>query len=35
MANHRLKDGDIVEHVVELVEQRAADIAEARAKEDQ
>ena len=33
MANHRLKDGDIVEHVVELVEQRAADIAAARAAE--
>ena len=35
MANHRLKDGDIVEHVVELVEQRAADIAAARAAEAQ
>ena len=35
MANHRLKDGDIVEHVVELVEQRAADIADARAAEAQ
>ena len=35
MANHRLKEGDIVEHVVELVEQRAADIAAARAAEAQ
>jgi (E)-4-hydroxy-3-methylbut-2-enyl-diphosphate synthase len=27
VTDHRLKDGDIVEHVVELVEQRAAEIA--------
>lgn len=33
MANHRLKDGDIVSHVVDLVEQRVAEIAEARKNE--
>ena len=30
MADHRLKDGDIVEHVVQLVEERAAAIKKAR-----
>ena len=33
MADHRLKDGDIVEHVVALVEERAAEIKQARLKE--
>ena len=33
MANHRLKDGDIVNHVVELVEQRVADIEATRLAE--
>ena len=30
MADHRLKDGDIIEHVVGLVEERAAEIKKAR-----
>ena len=33
MADHRLKDGDIVEHVVGLVEERAAAIKKAREEE--
>ena len=33
MADHRLKDGDIVEHVVSLVEERAASIKDAAATE--
>ena len=35
MADHRLKNGDIVEHVVELVEERASRIKAARAAEEQ
>ena len=34
MADHRLSNGDIVEHVVELVETRVAEIKAARAAED-
>ena len=34
MADHRLKNGDIVEHVVELVEERASRIKAARAEEE-
>ena len=33
MADHRLKDGDIIEHVVGLVEERAAEIKKAREDE--
>ena len=35
MADHRLKNGDIVEHVVELVEERASRIKAARAAEEE
>jgi (E)-4-hydroxy-3-methylbut-2-enyl-diphosphate synthase len=31
--DHRLKDGDIVEHVVELVEKKAAEIEKAKSAE--
>ena len=35
MADHRLQNGDIVEHVVELVEARASQIKKARAEAEQ
>jgi (E)-4-hydroxy-3-methylbut-2-enyl-diphosphate synthase len=33
LADHRLKDADIVEHLVELVEQKAAEIEAAKRRE--
>jgi (E)-4-hydroxy-3-methylbut-2-enyl-diphosphate synthase len=33
VTDHRLKDGDIVDHLVELVEKKAAEIEAAKAQE--
>jgi (E)-4-hydroxy-3-methylbut-2-enyl-diphosphate synthase len=33
--DHRLKDADIVEHMVEIVEKKAAEIEKARAAEQE
>ena len=32
--DHRLKDGDIVDHMVEMVERKAAEIEKARSEEN-